>query len=286
MRPQFEHVAVPAGQSWALLWRELPDLPFLWHYHPEFELTLTLNARGQRYVGDDLADFDDGDLVLVGPNLPHTWSAQQRLDEARPMLAIVVWFSRDWLAGLIRALPELAPLWALATGAGRGLCFSPSTARAVRALLPGLHDRDAAQRQPLLLEVLLLLAADAEARPLASSGLGAVEADQQRERIGKVLDHLHAHFHEEIAVDELARRAALSTGAFHRFFKRHTLQTVLGYVTQLRIGHACQQLIQTDKPVGVVAEQAGWRNLAHFNRQFRAHKGVTPREFRARYRTG
>ncbi|WP_375591885.1 helix-turn-helix domain-containing protein [Chitiniphilus eburneus] len=286
MRPQFEHVAVPAGHSWALLWRELPDLPFLWHYHPEFELTLTLNARGQRYIGDHLADFDDGDLVLVGPNLPHTWSAQQRLDAQQPMLAIVVWFSRDWLAGLIQALPELAPLWTLANGASRGLSFSADTARAVRELLPGLHDRDAARRQPLLLEVLLRLAADQDARPLASSGQGTIEADAQRERIGRVLDYLHAHFQEDIAVEDLARRAALSPGAFHRFFKRHTLQTVLGYITQLRIGRACQQLIQTDKPVGVVAEQAGWRNLAHFNRQFRAHKGVTPREFRARYRAG
>ncbi|WP_236943608.1 hypothetical protein [Jeongeupia sp. USM3] len=74
MRPQFEHITVPAGQSWALLWRELPTLPFAWHYHPEFELTLTLNARGQRFIADRIDDFDDGDLVLLGPELPHSWA--------------------------------------------------------------------------------------------------------------------------------------------------------------------------------------------------------------------
>jgi len=105
MRPQYEHLTLSPGHSWHLLWRELPELPFLWHYHPEFELTLTLNARGQRYVGDHLADFSDGDLILLGPNLPHTWSASERIEPERQMLAVVVWFSRDWLIQLQTSLP-------------------------------------------------------------------------------------------------------------------------------------------------------------------------------------
>src|SRR5262245_45670040 len=89
MRPLFEKVTVPAGASWALLDRRLPDgIPFQWHYHPEFELTLTLNSRGQRYIGDSVADYDDGDLVLLGPSLPHTWCSAERLDPAEPHHAI------------------------------------------------------------------------------------------------------------------------------------------------------------------------------------------------------
>ena len=81
MRPLFEKVTVPEGASWAMLNRRLPDgIPFQWHYHPEFELTLTLNSRGQRYIGDSIANYDDGDLVLLGPNLPHTWCSSERLD--------------------------------------------------------------------------------------------------------------------------------------------------------------------------------------------------------------
>ncbi|WP_148714526.1 helix-turn-helix domain-containing protein [Chitinolyticbacter meiyuanensis] len=284
MRPQFEHVLVPAGQSWSLLWRELPELPFQWHYHPEFELTLTLNARGQRFIGDDVADFDDGDLVLVGPNLPHTWAAQQRLRDDRPMLAVVAWFDQGWLAQLTTVLPELAPLHQLARSAGRGLVFSPATRERVRTDLLRLGPLAPAQRLPVLLDVLLALAADREAVPLASLAPPGGMADGQRERIGRILDHLHAHFAEDIVVDELAQRASLSVGAFHRFFKRHTLTTVIDYVTRLRVGRACQQLIQTDKAIGAIAEESGWRNLAHFNRQFLAAKGMTPRAFRARQR--
>ncbi|MCL6484995.1 MAG: AraC family transcriptional regulator, partial [Janthinobacterium lividum] len=40
MTPLFEQVTIPAGHSWGLLWRELDTIAFLWHYHPQFELTL------------------------------------------------------------------------------------------------------------------------------------------------------------------------------------------------------------------------------------------------------
>jgi len=81
-------------------------------------------------------------------------------------------------------------------------------------------------------------------------------------------------------VEELARIAALSTGAFQRFFRRHVGMTVLDYVRQLRIGAACQALIDSTRPIGMIAHEVGYANLAHFNRQFLAAKGMTPRRFR------
>lgn len=283
MRPQFEHVTVPPGASWALLWRELPEIPFIWHYHPEFELTLTLNARGQRYIGDQLADFAPGDLVLVGPNQPHTWAASERPVEDQPMLAVVVWFSLPWLEQLLASLPELSPLRRLAQAAGHSLAFSSSAAQAAQPLLLSLQHKTAAERVPVLLQILLLLAGDEAARPLGST-LPNLGKDAGRERLRRILDTLHRDFADPPAIAELAAQAALSVGAFHRFFKRHTGQTVLGYLTQLRIGHACQLLISTDKAIGVIASEAGYRNLAHFNRQFVASRQQTPRELRARYR--
>ncbi|SFH74486.1 AraC-type DNA-binding protein [Collimonas sp. OK307] len=284
MRPQYEHLTLSPGHSWQLLWRELPELPFLWHYHPEFELTLTLNARGQRYVGDHLADFSDGDLILLGPNLPHTWSASERIEPERQMLAVVVWFSRDWLIQLQTSLPELAGLLQLGKRADRGLQFSVDTAIRVRPLMLRMEKLAPAQRLPLLLELLLLLAQDDLAQPLASVASASIAVDTQRQRMGRALDYMHAHFQTALPVELLAERAALSVGAFHRFFKRHTQLTVTAYLAQLRIGSACQQLIQTDKAIGVIAQESGYRNLAHFNRQFRAAKGISPRDFKQRYR--
>ena len=91
MKPLLEKVTPPDGASWAWLDRRLDDaIPFQWHHHPEFELTLTLNSVGQRFIGDHIGEYGDGDLVLIGPNLPHTWASRAKRDAALPHVARVM----------------------------------------------------------------------------------------------------------------------------------------------------------------------------------------------------
>lgn len=74
MKPLLEHLPASPDASWSMFNRRLDDaIPFEWHHHPEFELTLTLNSRGQRFIGNHVAEYDHGDLVLIGPDLLHTW---------------------------------------------------------------------------------------------------------------------------------------------------------------------------------------------------------------------
>ncbi|WP_341679273.1 AraC family transcriptional regulator [Niveibacterium sp. SC-1] len=283
MRPQFEYVKQAADASWILHSRDLPSIPFEWHYHPEYELTLTLNGRGQRFVGDDISDFDDGDLVLIGPNLPHTWSAPA-IDAQRPTRSIVMWFSQAWVDGLVADFPELQPLHRLARSAAQGLEFSAAHATALRPLIEGLLQATPARRLPTLLEILVRLTEDPAPRCLS---LGQLEpprlAAVQGERLARVLDLLHADFAQPIEIAPLAERAAMTVGAFHRFFRRHMQMTVTAYVARLRIGRACQQLVETTKPVAVIASELGFASLSHFNRQFRELRGMTPRAFRTRH---
>src|SRR5688572_15167349 len=101
MRPLLEKIRPEPGASWAMLNRRLDaEIPFQWHHHPEYELTLTLNSRGQRFIGDHIGAYDDGDLVLVGPNLPHTWASREKIAEGEPHVALVMWFLPEWAAPL------------------------------------------------------------------------------------------------------------------------------------------------------------------------------------------
>ncbi len=282
MRPLFERVAVPPGSSWSFLNRRLDDgIPFQWHYHPEFELTLTLNSRGQRYIGDSIADYADGDLVLLGPNLPHTWCSSERLREAEPHVARVMWFTEDWAAGITERLAEMQPVAAMLARAGRGIVFSSAAAEGVRPIIEAIPSREPADRLLRIMEVLTRLAGDADWQWIAGPG-----ADRQKvgspdqPRIGRVLDHIHAHYRERISIETLADVAALSVSGFHRLFRRHTRLTVGDYVAELRIGQACALLVNTRRPIAHIADEVGYANLANFNRQFRALRSITPREFR------
>jgi AraC-like DNA-binding protein len=282
MRPLLEKVAVPAGASWSFLNRRLEDgIPFQWHYHPEFELTLTLNSRGQRYIGDSIADYDDGDLVLIGPNLPHTWCSSERLQDGTPHIALVMWFTEEWAAQVTHKLAEMQPVAAMLARAGRGIVFSGATGAAARPLIEGIAALDPADRLLRLMQVLTRLARDEDWRWIAGPA-----ADRQKvgspdqPRIARVLDHIHAHYRERIVIERLAEVAALSVSGFHRLFRRHTTLTVGDYVAELRIGQACALLVNTRQPIAHIADEVGYANLANFNRQFRALKGLTPREFR------
>lgn len=282
MRPLLEKVRPPEGASWAWLDRRLDDaIPFQWHHHPEYELTLTLNSRGQRFVGDAIGDYGDGDLVLVGPNLPHTWASRDRIDPAAPHRALVMWFHPDWAAPLVGLLAELRPVGDLLDRARRGLQFSPEAAEMVRPLIEAIFERPAADRLSGLLDVLRQLAT-APATPLSSPRL--VQAPSgSRTRIDRVLDHIHVHYAEGISIPDLAEIAALSPSGLHRLFRRHTHQTITDYVVRLRIGEACALLSGTSRPIAHIAEEVGYDSLANFNRQFKALKAMTPRRYRARF---
>ena len=282
MRPLFEKVTVPDGASWAMLNRRLDDgIPFLWHYHPEFELTLTLNSRGQRYIGDDVANYDDGDLVLLGPNLPHTWCSAERINASQPHIALVMWFTEGWGASIAETLAEMKPVAAMLQRAGRGIVFSREAAEQARPLIESIPPSAPVARLSRLMEVLAFLATDKAAKPIAGPAAARRKVESpDRARIERVLDHLHAHYRERIAIEDLADVAALSPSGFHRLFRRHTQLTVTDYVTQLRIGQACAMLVNSERPIAHIADEVGYTNLANFNRQFRALKRVTPREFR------
>lgn len=282
MRPLFEKVTVPEGASWALLDRKLDDgIPFQWHYHPEFELTLTLNSRGQRYIGDAIASYEDADLVLLGPNLPHTWCSAEKVDTSKPHHAIVMWFTEAWGRSVTGTLAEMHAVAPLLSRAGRGVVFSRRAGEEARPLIEAIPRSPPIARLSRLMEVLTLLAADRGARPIAGPTADRRPVDSpDRGRIERVLDYIHANYRETVGIEELADIAALSASGFHRLFRRHTRLTVTRYVSDLRIGQACALLVNSSRPIAHIADDVGYASLANFNRQFLALKGMTPREFR------
>ncbi len=286
MKPWFEQVVVASGQSWTLFDRQLPSFPFNWHYHPEFELTLTLNSVGERFVGDHVAHYGDGDLVLVGPNLPHAWQSRAAVDSGRPHRALVLWFTQQWAQGLTRPYPELGGIDALLAESARGLAFSQSAVDAVRPRLLALADAAPPMRWLGLVEVLLLLAQDTDRQPLALHGFALDKPPRDRARLDRVLAHLHAHYAEPVRLATLAGLAAMSESQLQRFFKRHTRMTVSDYLAQLRIGRACALLLESDQPMSRIAEAVGYGQPSYFTRQFSAVKGMTPRLFRQTFGQG
>ncbi len=285
MKPYREHVTTPRDASWVFFDRRLERIPFEWHYHPEYELTLTLNSRGQRFVGDNVSAYNHGDLVLIGPRIPHTWCSSERVNKSRTHRALVLWFTEAFVKSLIEPHVELHPILRLLERSSRALTFSTATREVAQSAICSMLDQAPGQRLLSLLNLLLLLGNDSRTVFLASAASQAVSSPSAtEERIGRVISYLHEHYREEISVAKLMRTAALSRSSLHRLFKLHTSTTVVEYVAQLRVGNACALLLNSQKSVAAIADEVGYRNLANFNRQFKMFKKKTPREFRAAFR--
>ncbi len=108
VEPDLELVAVRNDQSFKVWSHGYPFRTVRWHFHPEYELHLVTQTAGNRYVGDHIGAFGAGDLVLVGPNLPHNWISDVPGGEMVAERCLVLQFTSTFIAGCIATFPGIA----------------------------------------------------------------------------------------------------------------------------------------------------------------------------------
>src|SRR6185312_1718152 len=109
---QAQFVKIPESPQTSFLIRDMivPYFPNPYHFHPELELTYVIRGTGTRYIGDHIESFSEGDLVLVGSNLPHLWKNDKIYYQGDPYLksrAIVLQFKDNFLGEQLFELPEM-----------------------------------------------------------------------------------------------------------------------------------------------------------------------------------
>ncbi len=284
VKARIEKLLPPETASFIYRIKREPSFGVFWHYHPEFQLTLVLRGEGKRFVGDDISRFKSGDLVLTGPNLPHMWcSARSRSRRRPPHEAILIQFPKSIFGGSFLDLPEMAPVRRLLERSGQGILFGSATRKKIARKMIRMGRERGLARLIDLLEILRTLAQAPAERVLSSKAfLPSVGADD-RERIDRICRYAAEHSSQPIVLSQAAAAAHMSVPAFTRFFKKCTGKTFVGYLTELRVGAACRLLVETDRTVTEVCYATGWNNISNFNRRFRRHKGMSPREFREQY---
>jgi AraC-like DNA-binding protein len=274
-----EVVNYSLGQCWHYQRLDVKQVPFAWHYHPEFELTLTRRARGVRYIGGDVTHFGELDLMLVGPNQAHTWQATPRADGQLQQVQ-VIFFTGEWIEQLaVSGLPELTRLAQWLRGAQNGVEFSLDCASRMPTLFDRLDEANGPGRLGCLLEILDDLPRDDGARFLD----GTRRKELLDLRIEAALAWLHRHYREPLTLADLAAAARSSEATLKRLFRRQLNESMSTLLAQLRIGHACNLLITTQLPVRIVGEQSGFPSPSHFHKQFFAAKAIPPGAFRQRH---
>jgi AraC-like DNA-binding protein len=277
MRAKLEQFPQDAHEHSFLCYEvNVPSFDFYWHYHPEYELTFILKGEGKRLVGDTYEVFKAGDTVLLPPLLPHTWISEK--GRKGNCLAIVIKFSQVFLDQICQ-LPELAGFKKLLGTAARGLQFTGPKSKEVVPLLKLLLQGDALTKLTSVLQVFHTLT-HVKATPIASVQYKPLKGTENQQRLNTIFRYVEKEFRSTISLKKAASLIHLSESAFCKYFKRASGKTFSNYTNDIRIAHACELLIETDKPISEIALQSGFESLSYFNRVFLAKKKLRPREYR------
>ena len=284
MHAYLEPVIVPPGHSY--LWR-LDDYPWsrnVWNYHPEFELHLIRHSTGLVYVGDYIGQFEAGQLILVGANLPHNWVTPGIGNRLLAGRDIVIQFDAQKFTSSDGAFSELSNTDKLFSDAHRGVEFLGATAQAGRQIIESMDGKGKLSNLSKMLELLDLLSSSTETRLLASAAFVAsnrIKGQKEHVVIEKALMYLQDNFLENPSLADVADQVGLSESAFSRFFKHKTGNTFSEHMVSLRLWMASKLLIETDQPVTDICFEAGFGNISNFNRVFLRKLGMTPSKYRS-----
>ena len=280
MRARLENIS-PKMQGRTIFGLSINQTRFdsLWHYHPEYELTYIIKGNGRRMVGDDMENFNEGDLVLLGPDLPHTWIGE-RSSTTENNIALVIQFSEEFLAPFL-SLIEMKSMNELLTKSERGIRCLKFQPIAIEKRMMQIIEDTTIKRVTGLIELLYDLS-NKKYKILASHKFNIIKNEKTESRLNKVLLYIQKNYRNTIKLQEASELIHLSNTAFCKFFKRSVGKTFSDYLNDLRILHACTLLIETDKPISQVATESGFENLAYFNRVFLKKKKSQPTIFRRR----
>ncbi|MRI01211.1 helix-turn-helix domain-containing protein [Kriegella sp. EG-1] len=253
------------------------------HSHKNFELNYITSGVGRRIVGDNISGFEKGDLVLLGPNLPHCWELLDSEGDEEPT-CIVTHFSENIIDSDFFQMPELEKVVDLLKLSNRGIRFKLEDDSEIKNILESMSNSNGLEYYIGLLKIFnnLIKVEDRDrlSNPIDRSSVFSKNID----KVNKVYEYVFQNIQEGIKLEEASAVLNMAPSSFCRFFKKKTGHTFMEYVKNVRVGIAAKLLAETDKQITQICFESGYNNLANFNHYFKANMGKTPSDYRKNFR--
>lgn len=276
MKVSFERIIPSEKSSFRTLHNNSPISEFKWeyHYHPEIELVCVISGSGTRHVGYHKSNYTNGDLVLIGSNIPHSGFGLNSVD---PHEEIVLQFREDILHFPQQEI-ETRAVKDLLERSKYGILYSTATKKSLLPKLKKLLESEGYKRYLLLLEILFELSMCEEYELLNKEIMPYTIISKNKTRLENIFTYVEHHYDKEINIEDVAKLANLTLPAFCNFFKKATQITFTEFVNRYRINKACLLMAQ-DKTISECSYSCGFNNVTYFNRMFKKYTNKTPSEF-------
>jgi len=269
------------NKSFTIRNHRFPHFLKIWHHHPELELVIILKSTGTRFIGDNIEQFCEGEVVLIGKNLPHMWLNDKQYFEADSILeaeAIVIHFKEDFAGNDFLKMPEMSTIAKLLERSDQGIKFSGDLGL-FNDQIKKIHELSDFDRTMKFIQLLNYLAKNYDHTLLSSNGFINSFNKTGRNNLDKVYEHIVKNFKDNITRSDVAEIANMDPSAFSRFFKRIHRKTFTEYLLEVRIGYACKLLIENKNNISEICYESGFNNLSNFNRQFKKAMKCSPTDY-------
>lgn len=256
-----------------------------WHYHNNYEISFITEGSGKRIVADSIEEFQPGDLVFIGRNLPHVWIAdkESRTPSNRTLEMVFLQFTSNVLSAQLLALPEFNYVKRALDLSERGIQIVEQTLNEVSEIMLQLPYLKGFDRMLHFFKMMDIIGKSESNIQLASKEYHRMRFTTGNKRIATIHQYLMNNYREEVDLKRLAGLVNMAEGSLCRFFKMNIGLTVFEYLNQIKIEFACKLLMDYDLSIMEVCLDSGFNNLSHFNKQFKKTTGVPPSQYRKRF---
>lgn len=278
-KANLEKIEPMGGSSFFMSYNKAPLLCHqdFWHFHPEFEIVFVPHGQGRRFVGQKISRFDEGDLVLLGPNIPH--NAFNFGFESTEYEEYVIQFKGDHIERMADGFPEFCRIDGLLSRAKTGIAIKGEARHRIGALIKTMFTLNPFQRLMQLFLVLREMSLVPEVEDLEAGEFLSINTTHIS-RIKQVYQIIQKEYQHELSTRQVAGELAMTESSFCRWFKNATGKNFKQALTEVRVQKACALLMHSDLSVASIASQCGFNNISLFNRFFKEITGITPNKYR------
>jgi AraC-like DNA-binding protein len=288
MKPFYQKLASSPTESVIFLDEERPHFTVPWHFHPEIEILYVVKSSGTGYVGDGIHRFSEGEISIIGENVPHWWKSDKKYSDGKDtsgIKALIIQFNKEIFDTNFINLPEMNAIKEFLEKLNRGIQYLGKSRKMLGEQIMKIFQLSGINRITELILLLNMMANTKEYKYHASIGYSKTINTYDFYRFNKIHEHIILNFTKPIKLEDVAGISNISPTAFCRYFKKHSGKTFFSFLNEIRVSHACKLMVEGNMSISRASMESGFNNLSHFNDQFKRVMNLTPTEYLSAYKS-
>jgi AraC-like DNA-binding protein/quercetin dioxygenase-like cupin family protein len=246
------------------------DHPY--HFHFENEIVIIYKSQGTILLGDQVAEYNEGDIFILGSNVPHVFISAPDLKCAKSM---VIQFNDNCFGESFFRLPEFRSISQMLKKSKFGLRIRDNRA-GITSMIENTCFSTGVNSIINFISLLYAISQSNNTELILPNNDNSLEMH----KLNAAIDWINANYFRTVQLADIAMITNLTEHAFCRSFKKATGKTFLQYLNDIRVHEAAKQLIENELSITQIAYKVGFSNISSFNRYFRKVKNLSPSEFR------